>query len=305
MDRREFIRKSLAIGASAGLTLAGGGLVDLFAGDKKSKVPDLVAVKNGEPEAMFDAGIKALGGIAQFVKKGQVVLVKPNIGWDKSPEMAANTNPKLVKRIIEHCFNAGASKVYVFDHTCSSWQNSYKNSGIEQAAKDAGAEVVPASSPNLYDKVTIPGGVMLKEAKVHELLLSADVFINVPVLKHHSATQMTAAIKNLMGIVWDRGYFHNNDLHQCVADMAKFRKPTLNIVDAYRVLTANGPQSPNPADVALKKMLLISQDIVAIDTAAAAILEKNLKYIKYIEYAARDNLGQMDLEKLNIERISL
>ena len=305
MDRREFIRKSLAIGASAGLTLAGGGLVDLFAGDKKSKVPDLVAVKNGEPEAMFDAGIKALGGIAQFVKKGQVVLVKPNIGWDKSPEMAANTNPKLVKRIIEHCFNAGASKVYVFDHTCSSWQNSYKNSGIEQAAKDAGAEVVPASSPNVYEKVTIPAGKKLMNAKVHELMLEADVFINVPVLKHHSATQMTAAMKNLMGVVFDRSFFHNNDLHQCIADIAKFRKPALNILDAYRVLTGNGPQSQNPADVSVKKMLLLSPDIVAIDVAAAAILEMKTKYIKYIEYAARDNLGIMELDKLNIERISL
>ncbi|NPV02209.1 MAG: DUF362 domain-containing protein [Brevinematales bacterium] len=305
MDRREFIKRSLAIGASAGLTVLGGGVVNLFAGDKKGKVPDLVAVKGGEPDAMFDKGIKALGGMGAFIKKGQTVLVKPNIGWDKVPDMAANTNPILVKRIIEHCFNAGASKVFVFDHTVSSWQACYKNSGIEDAAKGAGAQVVPASSPNVYEKVTIPAGKKLINAKVHELMLEADVFINVPVLKHHSATQMTAAMKNLMGVVFDRSFFHNNDLHQCIADIAKFRKPALNVLDAYRVLTGHGPQSQNPADVSVKKMQLLSPDIVAIDVAAAAILEMKTQYIKYIEYAARDNLGVMELDKLNIERISL
>ena len=171
----------------------------------------MVAVLGGKPEAMFDLGMQELGGMTSFVKKGQKVVVKPNIGWDRTPEYAANTHPMLVKRVVEHCFSAGAKEVYVFDHTCDNWVNCYKNSGIEKAAKDAGAKVVPAHNESYYQEVAIPSAKILKSAKVHELILEADVFINVPVLKNHESTMMTSAMKGMMGVVWDRGYWHRND----------------------------------------------------------------------------------------------
>ena len=165
MDRRRFIFRSTA--ATAGVYLGLHQYQSLFA----STLPyDLVAVKNGEPAAMFDAAIEALGGMKTFVKKGQKVVVKPNIGWDVTPERAGDTNPRLVKRIIEHCMNAGAKEVYVFDNTCDNWQRCYKNSGIESVTKEAGAKIAPANSENYYHPVTISGGTSLRSAKEHELM---------------------------------------------------------------------------------------------------------------------------------------
>ena len=193
MDRRAFFTTGLGASVLAGTTLGMGGRRGLLAGVPAgdSGAPDLVAVRGGEPDVMFDRGIKALGGIGAFVKKGQTVVVKPNIGWDVSPERAGNTHPKLVSRIVKACYEAGAKKVYVFDHTCDDWQRCYTNSGIERAAKDAGATVVAGNSESYYQEVKIPGGTELKEAKEHELLLSSDVFINVPVLKSHSGARLT------------------------------------------------------------------------------------------------------------------
>ena len=222
MKRREFLKSSLGGVMASGAALSFGdfGIISSKAPSLMAKY-DMVAVMGGNPDAMFDLGIQEYGGMSTFVKKGQKVLLKPNIGWDVIPEFAGNTNPALVKRIIEHCFNAGAKEVYVFDHTCDNWVNCYKNSGIEKIAKSAGAKVVPANSENYFQDISIPGGVKLQKAKVHEILLETDVFINVPILKDHNSTRMTACLKNSMGIVWDRHYWHANNLDQCIADYAR------------------------------------------------------------------------------------
>ncbi|MBN2572377.1 MAG: DUF362 domain-containing protein, partial [Ignavibacteriales bacterium] len=210
MKRREFIKKSIGAGIVAGTALSAGNISRIFEKSNNyfTDTYDLVAVKNGEPDVMFDKAIEALGGIGKFVGKNKTVVVKPNIGWDVVPEKAACTNPKLVKRIIEHCFNACAKKVYVFDHTCDEWQKCYENSGIKKAAEDAGATVVPAHTESYYQQVNIPKGKTLKNDKIHELILESDVFINVPILKNHGSAKLTIAMKNLMGINWNRGYWH-------------------------------------------------------------------------------------------------
>lgn len=295
-------------GLASGAALTFGSAGNLFAQAKT--LPgvgnDLVAVRGGEPAQMFDLAIKELGGMGTFVKKGQKVLVKPNIGWDVSPERAGNTNPHLVKRIVEHCIQAGAKEVVVFDNTCDKWTNCYQNSGIEKAVKDAGGKMAPGNTEGYYHPIEIKSGKKLKSAKVHELVLESDVFINVPVLKSHSSTQVTLAMKNLMGVVWDRGYWHRNDLHQCIADYLLFeKKPTLNIVDAYRIMMKNGPRGVSVDDVAMSKNLLISTDIVAIDAAATKIFGSEPADIQHIKIANAMGLGKMDLTKLNIKRIKV
>ncbi|HOK51673.1 MAG TPA: DUF362 domain-containing protein, partial [Bacteroidales bacterium] len=266
---------------------------------------DLVAVMGGEPDVMFDRAIAAMGGIGKYVKKGMRVVVKPNIGWDKTPEYAANTNPLLVKRIVEHCFQAGAKEVLVFDNTCDQWQRCYTNSGIEKAVKDAGGKLIPGNSEGYYHPVNIAAGKRLKQTKEHEAILESDVFINVPVLKSHGGATLTIAMKNMMGIVWDRGYWHRNDLHQCIADFASYRKPTLNIIDAYRVMKQNGPKGVSLSDVVTMKSLIISEDIVAADAAAAKLFGLNPENVDYIKIAAQMGIGNMNLEKLNIGRIKV
>lgn len=308
MNRREFFKKSIQAGVVTGAAVTFPGFVSQLFARKSYAVTseyDLVAVRGGEAEKMFDEAIKTFGGMNKFVKKNQTVVVKPNIGWDVPPERAANTNPNLVKRIVEHCFEAGAKDVYVFDNTCDDWRRAYSNSGIEKAAKDAGARVVPAHTESNYQSVNIKNAKRLQQAKVHELILSTDVFINVPILKHHSSTKLTIAMKNLMGVVWDRRYWHRNDLNQCIADYTMYRKPDLNVVDAYRVLKQNGPRGVSLADVVLMKSLIVTQDIVAADAASSRLLEFQPDAIPHIDIAGKMNIGNPDLNSLNIKRIML
>ena len=306
MKRRNFIKKSASAGLVAGAALTLGGRAGLLAMPPQAKPYDLVAVMGGTPEAMFDIGIQSLGGIGSFVSKGQRVVIKPNIGWDVTPERAANTHPGLVKRIIEHCFRAGARDVFVFDNTCDNWTRSYQNSGIEKAARDAGAKVVPGNSESYYQGIEIPGAKVLRSAKIHQQILESDVFINVPVLKHHSSTRMTAAIKNMMGVVWDRRFWNKNNLHQCIADYTLYEKrPQLNIIDCYNVMIKNGPRGVSVDDLVEMKSLIISRDWVAADAAAARMMDLGPAQIDYIPIAHGLGSGNMNLEELNIHRIRM
>lgn len=308
MKRRKFLRNSLGAGVAAGALMSLGSFEKAFAGKHLPPAAnyDLIAVMGGEPAAMFDMGIQALGGMGAFITKGQKVLVKPNIGWDVAPEKGANTNPALVRRVIEHCLRAGAREVYVFDNTCDNWVKCYKNSGIEEAAKDAGAKMVPGNSESYYQEVTIPNGKKLTKTKVHELVLESDVFINVPILKHHSSARLTGALKNMMGVVWDRGYWHGNGLNQCIADYALFsNKPSLHIMDAYNVMMRNGPRGVSVADLSNMKSLMISTDWVAIDAAGAKMMGMEPSSVEHIALAAGMGIGKIDLSALNIHRMKM
>ncbi|MBU1099512.1 MAG: DUF362 domain-containing protein [Bacteroidetes bacterium] len=309
MDRRKFLKSSIGAGIIAGAVGQFGKLSNILAGTPQEEVKkefDLVAVKGGEPDVMFDKGIASLGGMKSFVKKGQTVCVKPNIGWDKTPEYAANTHPKLVKRIIESCFEAGASDVYVFDNTCDEWRGCYENSGIQKAVEEAGGKLVPGNDEKYYREVQVPNGKRLKTAKVHEKVLDSDVFINVPVLKSHGGARLTISMKNLMGVVWDRRFWHRNDLHQCIADYATFeRKPDLNVVDCYGVMMQNGPRGVSVKDVKFFKSLLISKDMVAVDAAATKLFGMEVDDVSYINIAHEMKVGNKNLDSLNINRLKV
>ena len=306
MRRRDFLKTSVSAGMAAGAALSLGEFNKLMSSTPRAEKYDLVAVMGGNPDAMFDLGIQEMGGMSAFVQKGQKVLIKPNIGWDVIPELAATTNPLLVKRIIEHCLKAGAKEVYVFDHTCDNWVNCYRNSGIAKAAESAGAKVVPGNSESYYRQIQIPGGVKLQSAKVHQLLLETDVFINVPVLKDHSSTRMTACLKNTMGLVWDRSYWHSNNLHQCIADYALYeKKPALNVIDCYNVIIKHGPQGVSKEDQMLMKTQILTTDWVAGDAAAAKMLGVAVEKVEYIPIAHKMGLGNMNLESQNIKRIKM
>ena len=303
MKRRDFISKSIGVaGVAAGAFLSLEEAFGNYASNAQTPY-NLVAVMGGEPEEMYEKGIAQLGGIRNFVRTGQVVVVKPNIGWDRAPEFGANTHPGLVANIVKDCVAAGAREVFVFDNTCDNWRRAYATSGIERAARDAGATVITGNSEGNYKDVTIPRGRSLRAAKVHEKILECDVLINVPILKHHDGAQISIAMKNLMGIVWDRRWWHNNNLDQCIADMVTYRKPDLNIIDGYRVMKRNGPRGISVNDVSLEKAQIISADIVAADAASARIFGAEPETIRHIKIANDMGLGVMDLSRLNINRI--
>lgn len=310
MKRRDFFKSAAALSLSTIIKPD-----NLMASSAASTMSvqsdvDMVAVMGGEPSAMLTRAFKELGGIGNYVKKGNKVVIKPNIGWDRKPELAANTHPELVATLVKMCKSAGASEVLVFDHTCHDWKKCYTNSGIEKAVVDAGGKMVPGNDESYYREVSLPAGVNLKKTKIHKAIIDCDVWFNVPILKHHGGAKNSIAMKNLMGIVWDRGFFHGNDLHQCIADAATYsKKPALNIVDAYRIMKSNGPQGKSEADVVTLKSLIVSPDYVAADTAAMKMFSQveptDIKDVRYIRLAEKLNVGTQNLEKLNVKKVKL
>ena len=309
LQRREFLKKGFAVGAAFSLIDLGG----LFAAEtpaspsapagKSSGTPDLVAVRGEDRVAMLDAALEALGGITAFVKPGQTVVIKPNAAWDKPADLAANTHPSLVSHMVELCKKAGAKEVCVFDHTCDAWQRSYANSGIQEAVEKAGGQMVPGNDEGMYVDREAPNAVKLKQAKIHKLIAESDVYINMPVLKHHGGAVMTGCLKNVMGLVWDRGFFHKNDLQQCISDGVLLRKPDLNILDAFTPMMRNGPKGKDATDLLSTKTLIVSRDPVACDAAGAMILGHKANGIKHVELAAAAGHGRCDIDQLNIKRI--
>lgn len=293
LNRREFI----ATVSAAGATSLG------IADDMNGNLSEVVAVRNGTPVEMFRKGIARLGGMKAFVKPGQRVVVKPNAAWDRTPEEAANTNPDLVGEIVRQALEAGAAQVLVFDHTCNSERNAYARSGIEAAVKGAGGKMISGADEADYVERDCSKAIRLKHAKIHKAILEADAFINVPVLKNHGGTKMTSAMKNSMGWIWDRQYMHKNDLPQCIADLILYRKPDLNVVDAYRIMISNGPRGISKADVRMPKYQLLSRDIVAIDAQALKLLRYKPEDIHYLQKGERLGLGNANESKIRVTRI--
>ena len=316
MDRRNFLKAAALTGAA--FTLKVNGDMDILAQTVKSaetgKPVDLVAIMGGEPDEMFKRAIAEMGGISKFVKTGQKVVVKPNIGWDKTPELAADTNPKLVGEIVRQCVAAGAKEVLVFDHTCDDWQKCYKNSGIEDAAKRAGAKIAPGNphDETLFTPIKLPKGTALKEVSIHKAMLECDAWFNVPVLKHHRGSNMTIAMKNCMGLVSKKSQssFHSIGLQQCIADMCTWEKrPVLNIIDAYRIMKTNGPKGRSEADAVLVKALIAAPDIIAADTAATRFAEqfteKSVEAVTHIGFGEAHGLGTTKLDTLKVKKIEV
>ncbi len=310
MTRQEFL-KTVALGGLA-TTLCLDSEISVLAqeGKKDGKDVKLVALLGGEPAPMFEKGIDAIGGIAQFVSKGDKVTIKPNIGWDKTPDLAGNTNPELIVALINACKDAGAKEITVFDNTCDNWRRCYESSGIEAAAKKAGAIVMPANEEKYFRETALPKGKAVKSAKIHQAILDCDKWFNVPVLKNHGGARMTIAMKNLMGIVWDRRAFHQKGLDQCIADIGTLSNPAcLNIVDAYRIMKTNGPRGRNADDVELTKALFMSTDPVAVDVAACGFFAQftglKLDEVKYLPLGQAHKLGTMDVKSLDVQRIKI
>ncbi len=315
MNRRDFLKAMALAGAASVIDLSGVGKVLAQSGPtakaaRKTTGPDLVAIMGGEPVEMLNRMLAEMGGIGRFVKPGMKVVVKPNIGWDRKPELAANTNPDLVGALVAHCLAAGASQVEVFDHTCNEWNNCYENSGIKGAVEKAGGKMVPGNDKSYYSSVELPKGVKLTKTDIHKSIQECDVWFNVPVLKHHGGAKMSLSLKNSMGIVWDRQAFHKTDLQQCIADLGTYpKRPVLCIVDGYRTMVKNGPQGKGEDDVMLTKVLFASTDTVAVDTAAVKFFAQanpvTLDAVSHIGNAQKLGLGRSDIEKLNVKRIKL
>ncbi len=297
MERRDFIRNSFltVIGLGFSSVFKGRGNGFLFAEDG---VSEIVAAKGGDIYSSTKKVIDGLGGMAKFVRRGSKVVIKPNIAWNRTPEQAATTHPEVVTALVRLCLECAPAQVVVTDNPCNPWKVTSVTSGIKEAAEKAGAIV---RAPQKFRKVVIPDAQVLKEAEVLEDVLNADVVINVPVVKVHGGARITAAMKNLMGVVKDRGYFHRTDLHRCIAEISGYVKPALTVLDATRILLTRGPQGPG--EVKQTGIIAAGKDFVALDVYGAELLNVNPQNVPHIAIAASMNLGTADKSKIRVRNV--
>jgi uncharacterized protein (DUF362 family) len=268
-------------------------------------IPDLVVTTGGEPEALVRRAVAALGGMERFVPKGAGVIVKPNICVAyHTYEYAATTNPWVVGTLVKMAFEAGAASVKVMDFPFGGTaQKAYEISGIKQQVEAAGGEMV-FMLPYRYVVTKNPKAVVLKNPAVFDDILKTAVLINVPIAKTHSSSKLTLGMKNLMGVVQDRSAMHIN-LGQCIADLNALIRPQLTVVDAVRILTANGPTGGYLADVKQLNTLIASPDVVAADSYAASLFGMKPEDLDYIVKGVAMSLGRSDLQNLNIQKITV
>ncbi len=298
MRRREFIRKTALI--TGGILVPGAFISKVFA---EEEIPDIVVVKGKDIFKMTESLFSSLGGVESIVRKGDVVVVKPNIGWDRAPEYAANTNPVLVGAVVKASRDAGAKKVKVFDYTVNNPQKCYKNSGITEKAEKYGAEVSYIDESRF--KEVIIKGVKLKSWPIYRDIIEADRVINIPVAKTHGIAGLTLGMKNLMGIIGgSRRKFHQ-DIDECLADLATVVRPTLTILDAIRILTANGPTGGNLKDVKRLDTIVGGRDMVAVDAYGCSFFGIQPMDIGHIKAAHQRGIGRADLKGLRIKSIDV
>ena len=267
-----------------------------------SRMPQMTVVQNGEPRALVQRAVADLGGMSRFISRQDVVVIKPNIAWDRTPEQAANTNPELVAEVVRQCWQAGAKRVIVTDVSCNEPRRCFQRSGIQAAARAEGAEVI-LPDPDLFREVDL-GGVALKSWPVFIPFLEADKILNLPIAKHHNLTGATLGMKNWYGILGGQRNRLHQQIHQSLADLASFMLPTLTIMDCYRVLLRNGPTGGNLEDVMIRKTVVAGTDPVALDAYVAnAYWNLQPGQLRYLQLAQDRGLGKMDFGKVRTETV--
>jgi uncharacterized protein (DUF362 family) len=299
MKRRDFLKWTAM--SSAGLALPGG-LCTLGRMAEAAQGPDLVVAKGAATPQIVRAALDAMGGMKRFIAKGDVVVLKPNIGWDRTPQYAATTNPDVVGALAKLCYEAGAKKVRIFDNTVSDARRCYKQSGITDAAAAVGAEMVYMDSRK-YRDVKL-NGTVLKSWPIYNEIFEADKVINVPIAKTHSLSVLTLAMKNWMGVMGGVRFRVHQRLDESLVDLIRVIKPTLTVLDAVRILTANGPTGGDLGDVKRLDTVVVGTDQVAVDSFGATLFGMKGSDIASVKLAAKAGLGVMDLTKLQIKRIS-
>ncbi len=300
MNRRKFLRDVCLWSAGLSVSIPHFNVLEALA----EPVPSpLVALAKGPNYARLVENVLAsLGGMEKFVRPGDKVVVKPNIGWDRTPDQAANTHPLVVKAIVEHCLAAGAAKIQVFDRTCNEKRRCYKNSGIIDGLKSLKSKKVKHGyiDKRKFVPVNIERGKSLTRHDIYRDVLEADVYINVPIAKHHSISKLTLGLKNSMGVIGgNRGKLHH-DLGQNLADLATVIQPKLTVVDATRMLLRNGPQGGRLKDVKIADTLLASSDPVAADAYATTLFGMEPEEIESTVAAFKLGLGEMNISKMQI-----
>jgi uncharacterized protein (DUF362 family) len=301
MDRRQFIRDVFLWSVGATLTIPRFNILpEVLAAEKPQSL--LSQAKGEDYFALVARVLTPLGGMKIFVRPGDRVVVKPNIGWDRSPEQGATTHPLVVQALVVQALEAGASKVLVFDRTCNEQRRCYANSGIEKAIVEIGdgRAVIEHIDPRKFIPVDIAKGKSITKWEIYKDALDCDCYINVPVAKHHGLSRLTLGLKNSMGVLGgNRGSLHQN-IGQNLADLATVIRPKLTVIDATRILLRSGPQGGDIKDVKKIDTLIASADPVAADAYATTLFDLKPDAIASTMAAYGMGLGEMDLARIQV-----
>ncbi|HSA78225.1 MAG TPA: DUF362 domain-containing protein [Nitrospirota bacterium] len=300
MDRRKFLK--LTVLAGIGLSMPPE-LNVLAEAAEASALPDLVVAHGASPEQIVKVAIGAMGGIKKFISRGDIVVIKPNIGWDRTPEQAGNTNPEVVAVVVKLCFEAGAKKVKVFDRPVNDPRRCYVQSGIAPAASALGAEVDYVDERKFKDMAI--NGEALKSWPLYSEVFDADKVINIPIAKHHGLAKLTMSMKNWMGVMGGSRRQIHQKLDESLVDLSMKIKPTLTILDAVRILTANGPQGGSLVDVKKLDTVIVGIDPVAIDSYGATLFGMKGSDLGYVRIGDKLGLGKMNLSNLKIKKLQV
>jgi len=265
--------------------------------------PQLAVVHGKDAEKMVRAAVDKIGGISRFINPGEKVLIKPNVAWDRQPEQAANTNPLVVAAVVKLCMEARASEVWVTDIPVNDAVRSFSRSGIEEAVKRAGGKVRIATGNDFAS--TDLKGEALGVWPVSRFYHQADKLINLPIVKHHSLSKCTMAMKNLYGSLGGQRNRLHQDINTAIADLASAIRPTFTVLDATRVLMRNGPTGGNISDVYAGDTVIAGTDIVALESYGLKFLDLKSADIPFIQKAEKRGLGISDLNALNIAEFNV
>lgn len=307
LTRRDFLKTS----ARAGIFFTMGYPLIPVSREALSSVevenPVDLAVVTGDPAKAVCKALDLFGGMKRFVKKGQRVVIKPNMSFAKTPDEAANTNPQVVAAVAKACIEAGAKNVLVLDHTLQKAELCLERSGIRKSCQSIErTHVLTLNNEKFYQSVSVPQGKVIKHLKIMKEVMRCDVLINLPTAKSHSSTGVSLGMKGLMGVIWNRRYFHSKvDLHQAIADISSIVKPNLIITDASRALITGGPGGPGKIEKL--NTIIAGVDPVAVDAYVVNIARwYNKKFevvhVKHIMAAHRMGLGSINLNELQIKK---
>jgi uncharacterized protein (DUF362 family) len=294
-SRRRFLQ---AAGGAAGV-LAASSLFPRVLSAAVGKGIDVSVAAGTTPAERARKAVALLGGMKAFVSRGDVVVLKPNIGWDRTPEQAANTDPEFVVAVAEMCLAAGAKSVRVFDRTCNDARRCYVSSGIKDAVERFARKNRVEDVVRIYHvedrkfvRTAIPNALSIKEWDLYRDALEADRIINVPIAKHHSLAGITLGLKNMMGVMGgNRGQIHYR-LSECLVDIHRRLPVSLTVIDAGKVLMRNGPSGGNLADVKSFGKAFASRDVVAADIVAAErIFQRSPRDVPHLAMAMESGLG--------------
>lgn len=319
ISRRDFIKGAALTSALAACTGVIGVLsysdvpvrhkaekIYTFKDFRVSKIPDkpLLAIIHGKtPEKMVKAAIEQLGGINRFIKKGERVLIKPNVAWDRQPEQAVNTNPDIVSAVVKLCIHAGAREVWVTDVSINDPERCFKRSLIGDAVMRAGG-VIKIPSPNDFVSTDLKGEV-LHVWQVNRFFHEVDKVINLPVAKQHSLSRCSFSMKNWYGVLGGRRNRLHQDINQSIADLAFAIRPTLTILDATRVLRHNGPTGGDISDVSIENTIIAGLDEVAIDSYGLRFLGLKVEDVKFLSIAEGKGIGVTNYKTLNLVELNV